>query len=440
MHETIFHNNEDKTWVDFAKQHKGFFVKNTKRGDLPPTIIAERNGEVFAIVIASDIDKELALKASDILRHGAGADSLVLILDAHVRTMDKDGEDEFLKNYKHGDMQRACDEEGACELGLISDCLVCHRIDKDGKIDCTVMTYSYHGEGTEFKWTDEGEKYPKDMTGVGGYIPDVLREIMAKPTFTENDKLMKTAREHGFEEERIFYHTARATFQLLMENGYYLIDMLSGKHPEWCNAAEKAEQIILTLSDKEVIPKVAVPALAKIAAEHIGKPSFQVEFAKILVKYKHRFAKEHSEIPDQAESFANWVHQESFIVDKPPQAGAGERKEPPYRVRVWNGDRSEFLGEGEYIGNVTVYFVRTESGISSAKNAEQKPDNVPEDDIVEAPNNPKIVLDNGQVVYGCQVWWEPAEEATETKPQPQSKWPGPKNKKECDHEGCGCGE
>lgn len=438
MHEIIFADVQDKNWVNFAKQHKGFFVKNTKRGDLPPTIIAERNGEVFVIVVASEIDKELAFHASHMLRHGAGADSLVLIFDAHFRSIDPDKGDEFLKNYKHGDMQRACDEEGACELGIISDCLICHRINDKGEISMKILPYSYHGKGTTFKWTDADPRYETEGVKFDGVVPDVLRKIMSgrsrRDTFFENQGLMQTAKDHGFgfDEERIFYHIARATFQVLREKGFYLFDLLSYKHPEWCNAAEKAEQLVLLLSDKEVLPKVAVPALAKIIPDHIGKPSFQVEVAKILVKYKNKFAKEHSKIPEKAEYFANLLHQECFTPDPPsapPPAPPRERRKPPFRVRVWNDDRSEFLGEGQYVSNVKTYFYEIEGGISSASNAEEKPEGIPEDQIIESPDNPKIVLDSGRVVYGCQVWWEPIEEEGGAKSgNKNQKWPGPKNR------------
>jgi len=29
--------------------------------------------------------------------------------------------------------------------------------------------------------------------------------------------------------------------------------------------------------------------------------------------------------------------------------------------------------------------------------------------VKKSPANPKIVLDSGQVVYGCQVWWSQLE-------------------------------
>lgn len=56
-----------------------------------------------------------------------------------------------------------------------------------------------------------------------------------------------------------------------------------------------------------------------------------------------------------------------------------------------NQDAVEFLGYGEYVG-----------------------DEVPPPEINPLLNvgspNPKIVLDNGDVVWGCECWWGPEEE------------------------------
>lgn len=428
MSETVF-DVSGKNWIDFAKDQKAFFVKNTKRGDVPPTVIAERDGEVFAVVVGSEVDRDLALKASNMLRRG-GADALIIILDAHVRRVDSEKGDEFLKNYKHGDMQRAC-EEGACELGLISDCLVCQRIDAEGKMTLKILTYSYHGQGTEFKWTPGvSDDYPEGAE-FDGYIVENLRKIMKEPTFVDDKELMKKAKEAGFyDEDKMFYYTARSVFHLLSIDGYYLFDLLSGRHPKWCKAEEKAEELIKILVDKDVLPKISLVSLARVIPDHIGKPSFNVEFAKILVKYKDKFAKEHAEIPANAESFANFVHQQAFTFEE-PKAPRPSRGKPPFKVKVWNGDQSEFLGEGTYVGDVTVYFIQNEdgNGIRSGSNAEQRPEGVPEDQIIEAPNNPKIVLDSGRTVYGCQVWWEPADSPSEASPKTEHPaWPGPKNK------------
>ena len=77
------------------------------------------------------------------------------------------------------------------------------------------------------------------------------------------------------------------------------------------------------------------------------------------------------------------------------------------RVKVWNGDQSKYLGEGTLLGTATVYFFPDKDGIiHSLKNAEEKPKDIPGEDIIKSANNPKIELDTGEIVYGCQVWWE----------------------------------
>lgn len=85
------------------------------------------------------------------------------------------------------------------------------------------------------------------------------------------------------------------------------------------------------------------------------------------------------------------------------------------RVRAWSGDGTVELGDGTLVGYVTVYFWRMPDGsLRSQHNAEE----VPPPELVERmtlkggvlipyPGNPRIELDSGDVVYGCQVWWTP---------------------------------
>ncbi len=83
------------------------------------------------------------------------------------------------------------------------------------------------------------------------------------------------------------------------------------------------------------------------------------------------------------------------------------------RVRVISGDGKKELGEGDMVGSVQVYFWRNEDlSLSSCKNAEEKPSDEMIDkmklrgsELVELQDNPKIVLDTGEIVYGCQTYW-----------------------------------
>ncbi|RDJ35539.1 MAG: hypothetical protein DWQ19_12035 [Crenarchaeota archaeon] len=81
------------------------------------------------------------------------------------------------------------------------------------------------------------------------------------------------------------------------------------------------------------------------------------------------------------------------------------------RVDVYNGDKSEHLGEGVYSEEADVHVIEMPDGtLSSLENAEAPPDAslIPEGArVLVVKDNPKIVLDDGRVVYGCQVWWHP---------------------------------
>jgi len=90
---------------------------------------------------------------------------------------------------------------------------------------------------------------------------------------------------------------------------------------------------------------------------------------------------------------------------------AATKRKPPYRVRVHDGSGQKLLGEGTYVGDVAVYFMAMPDGsLRSLSNAEEEPspELIPEGaELIKTADNPKIVLDDGRTVYGCQVWWEP---------------------------------
>lgn len=80
------------------------------------------------------------------------------------------------------------------------------------------------------------------------------------------------------------------------------------------------------------------------------------------------------------------------------------------RVFVQDGDGVTPLGLGWYVGEAHTYIVNTPKGLRSLGNAEERPSDemVCEvgGELMEDDTNPKIVLDDGRVVYGRQVWWQ----------------------------------
>lgn len=83
------------------------------------------------------------------------------------------------------------------------------------------------------------------------------------------------------------------------------------------------------------------------------------------------------------------------------------------KVEVFDGEGNEPLGLGSLVGSATVYAIAKPDGsIMSLPNAEERPSDelIAEHhgELIVINDNPKIVLDDGRVVYGCQVWWSKA--------------------------------
>lgn len=80
------------------------------------------------------------------------------------------------------------------------------------------------------------------------------------------------------------------------------------------------------------------------------------------------------------------------------------------RVDVFSGDGVTPLGKGTYVDDVAVYFLEMADGsLRSATNAEEAPalELIPEGaKLHKTAKNPKILLDSGKTVYGCQVYWK----------------------------------
>lgn len=83
------------------------------------------------------------------------------------------------------------------------------------------------------------------------------------------------------------------------------------------------------------------------------------------------------------------------------------------RVKVLEGDGTD-AGEGVFEGLADVWVAITADGdLLSATDATKKPKVAKGCRVVKFHENPKIRLDSGRVVYGCQVFWTPVK-VTET--------------------------
>lgn len=393
-------------------------VEASDRGDILPTVICERDGQDQVIVVAPDMDKNLALHAANMLKFGMDPDSMIFMFDAHVAQgkrkegqTQEEAESEFAKKYPPGSMQKMCDESGACETGEITDCIIVHRVDRAGKISMATLPYSYHGKGgPPFKWLDDfdfarGDEADGEVQ-MTGYIPDAIRQIISQPEAPELTALKALQDAKDFTEERCRFHSARAVMHVLTVKKYMVVDFVTPTHPEWTDCLEKGKEFVERSIAKGMFPGEAKKPMMEIVEKYIGKKEFYDEMLKLFKENSYWLP---SDIRESIPMFVRMMENKILLPDLPDDITPVQEGG---RVRVWNGDQSRYLGEGKYVGDVTVYAVKMPDGsITSEKNPEVEPTNPPEEGkIICLPMNPKIILDSGETVYGCQVWWEKVQE------------------------------
>jgi len=89
------------------------------------------------------------------------------------------------------------------------------------------------------------------------------------------------------------------------------------------------------------------------------------------------------------------------------------------RVEVWNGTGETYLGKGYFVGLVDVYAIHT--GPFGYILSEEDPTKEPSEENLKWAEenggeysliklNPKLKMDDGRIIYGCQCWWQPIPE------------------------------
>ena len=237
-----------RDWLEVAKTHKMIWVNNTDRGDMPPTVIVERNGRVLCAIIAKNIDKAEGLHVAHMARSGMCADKLTLLFDAHMKI---DPSEEALKGYKPGEFQRMCEEEGALEKDIITDCILMHRISDDGEMK--FMTLPYKIVQGELQWRNDEKFSEIESQEFSGFIPDNLRKIMDTPQSLDQmgDLLMQNQKNKDLVEEFVnmdfdqkFYYIYRVVSRLIKDQGYVVMD-----YTGWGYMGDDAQQAIVHLRE-----------------------------------------------------------------------------------------------------------------------------------------------------------------------------------------------
>lgn len=109
-------------------------------GDIEWAVTWYRDDQIVAHGIADRVDRDRGLQMCAIGIQGFEADMVEMAMDAHMT--DQRFEERYGRLPDPGELQQLCDNEGACEIGLTTDCIVANRMWRDGH---TVMiSLPYH--------------------------------------------------------------------------------------------------------------------------------------------------------------------------------------------------------------------------------------------------------------------------------------------------------
>lgn len=151
--------------------------------DLNPHVTVIRGGAVIAVIVAPELDARLGLAAAGAAAVGYAADELVFSADAHLSNSGTNPRTGL--PWAPGEMQRLCDNEGACEIGLLTDAMVSTWATRTGQL--AIWTDPYHVDKTArtVAWSPpSGEQLQIEQPPLAltGRIPDTLRAVLRAPT------------------------------------------------------------------------------------------------------------------------------------------------------------------------------------------------------------------------------------------------------------------
>lgn len=183
--------------VDWARYLKGDVVSDRKAGqndDLAPVLDFRRDpdDETVALVFCVNVDRDEALQAASVGVPGWEADHLICLLDAH------QSDERFLEHYGHTpdpfELQDLCDNEGACELGLITDAIMILEAWRSGRLRMTNVPYHVHKTARTVHWIEDDRFACFDTEehkdgGLAGIVPEALRHFFTIPTLGERVEL-----------------------------------------------------------------------------------------------------------------------------------------------------------------------------------------------------------------------------------------------------------
>lgn len=185
-----------KAYLDFHITRKERVVADAPEdhpGDIVPSVQILRDGEHLVDILAREVDRDQMLHAATIAIPGLSASEAIITVDAHYSN--KPGPRPGTTWEPH-QMQKMCDEEDACSLGLITDCLWIMRFTRDGGREMANLPYHVHKTSRTVAWIEDKRWYEDvskaDGLQMAGFVYETIEDLFDRETLEEAMKSAPT--------------------------------------------------------------------------------------------------------------------------------------------------------------------------------------------------------------------------------------------------------
>lgn len=190
--------------------------------DIVPFLQFFKDGNLIGTFFPDQIDRDKALAAICIITPLVGADLVCATLDAHVTTSminPATGE-----KWGPGEMQAACDTEGACAVGLLTDCLATMGVFRDGHVEQVNHRYTGHEVKGNLKWMDPDCMVENgEQQHLSGLVVDTMKQAMehahSADRFNLNATMLAKAKEMGIPPLEAYWHEVIVGAKIAMLTG-----------------------------------------------------------------------------------------------------------------------------------------------------------------------------------------------------------------------------
>jgi hypothetical protein len=204
--------------------------------DIVPFLQFFKDGDLIGTFFARQIDRDQALAAIQMVTPLVGADLVCATLDAHVtQSMVNPATG---KPWGPHEMQNACDDEGACATGLLTDCLATMGVFRDGHVEQVNHRYTGHETIGTLKWQDPDYmvESAEGKANLSGLVVDTMKHAMTQAhsaeRFTRTAEMLAKAKEVGIPPLEAYWHEVIVAAKIVLLTGACAAALLNPPNEE----------------------------------------------------------------------------------------------------------------------------------------------------------------------------------------------------------------